>query len=61
MKKYKVQITETLQRIVDVEAEDMDQAIADVEWQHELGEIVLVAEDFTGVEFDIYKEGEVCE
>ena len=56
MKKFKVQITETLQRIVEVEAEDMDQAIADVEWQHELGEIILVAEDFMGVEFDIYKE-----
>lgn len=57
MKKFKVQITETLQRIVEVEAEDMDQAIADIEWQHELGEIVLVAEDFVGVEFDIIKEG----
>ena len=57
MKKFKVQITETLQRIVEIEAENIDQAIADVEWQHEIGEIVLVAEDFTGVEFDIYREG----
>ena len=56
MKKFKVQITETLQRIVEAEAEDMNQAVADVEWQHEIGEIVLDSEDFTGVEFDIYKE-----
>lgn len=56
MKKFKVQITETLQRIVEVEAEDMDQAIADIEWQHELGEIVLVAEDFVGVDFEICEE-----
>lgn len=61
MKTYKVQITETLQRIVEVEAEDMDQAIADIEWQHEIGEIVLDAEDFVGVEFDICEEGKVCE
>jgi hypothetical protein len=61
MKTFKIQITETLQRIVEVEAEDIDQAIADVEWQHEQGEIVLDGDDFTGVEFDIYKEGKVCE
>jgi len=45
MKKYQVQITETLQRIVEVEAESFDDAINKVNDQYENMEIVLDAND----------------
>lgn len=54
--KFKVQITETLQRIVEVDAEDIDDVIAKVEWDHEQGEIVLDADDFVDVHFSIIEE-----
>ena len=49
--KYKINIVETLQRLVEVEAEDKDTALQLVKdkWNH--AEIVLDADDFTGVDF----------
>jgi len=55
--KYKVKIIETLSRIVEVEAEDKDDAWNKVQAQWEASEIVLDDGDFDGHE--IYVQGEV--
>lgn len=46
MNKYNVQITEYLQRIITVEAESEEDAIAIVESEYDLGHIVLDYSDF---------------
>ncbi|MDY5983409.1 MAG: DpnD/PcfM family protein [Anaeroplasma sp.] len=53
MKKYNVQITEYLQRIVTVEAESEEDAIAIVESEYDLAHIVLDYSDFTGKDIEI--------
>ena len=52
MKKYNVQITEYLQRIITVEAESKEDAIAMVESEYDLAHIVLDYSDFTGKDID---------
>ena len=47
--KYKVEITETLQRIVEVEAEHEIDAIREVRSLYRSGDEVLDANDFVGV------------
>ena len=54
MKKYNVQITEYLQRIITVEAESEEDAIAIVESEYDLAHIVLDYSDFTGKDIEIY-------
>ena len=54
MKKYNVQITEYLQRIIIVEAESEEDAIAMVESEYDLAHIVLDYSDFTGKDIEIY-------
>ena len=51
MKTYSVKITETLEKIVTVEAETASEAeeIANEEWYR--GEYILDADCFTGVDF----------
>ena len=51
MKTYKVKITETLEKVVEVEAEDRDEAeqIVSDAWHN--SEYILDADNFTGVEF----------
>ena len=53
MNKYNVQITEYLQRIIAVEAESKEDAIAIVESEYDLGHIVLDYSDFTGKDIDV--------
>ena len=55
MKKYNVQITEYLQRIITVEAETEEDAIAMVESEYDLAHIVLDYSDFTGKDIEIYE------
>ena len=50
MAKFKIEITETLQRTVEVEAESLSEAICKVGTDYDKGEIVLGSEDFTGYE-----------
>ena len=52
-KKYRVTITETLKRTVDVTAESKESAeqIVNDEWY--IGKHILIADDFTGVEFEV--------
>lgn len=52
-KKYRVTITETLKRTVDVTAESKEAAeqIVNDEWY--IGKHILISDDFTGVEFEV--------
>ena len=54
MSKYKVEITEYLQRTVDVEAESEEDAVANVEEQYDKCGIVLDYSDFVKKEIEIY-------
>ena len=54
MGKYKVEITEYLQRTVDVEAESEEDAVANVEEQYDKCNIVLDYSDFVKKEIEIY-------
>lgn len=51
--KYQVEITETLQRTVEVEAESESEAINKVKKQYNNGEIELDTSDFIDTEFEI--------
>ncbi len=50
-KKYKIEITETLQRVVDVKAKNKNDAIKKIAQQYKDEKIVLGWEDFVKVEF----------
>ena len=54
--KYKVKVVETLSRIVEVEAENKDEAWDKVEAQWKASEIVLDADDFDGHEIYVWEE-----
>lgn len=56
MAKYKIKVTETLQKVVEVEAETVKDALGIVEDMWNGSEIILFADDFKGVEFSEYKE-----
>lgn len=49
--KYKVEITETLQRVIELEAENEKEAVELTRVKHKAEEIVLGAEDCVEVEF----------
>lgn len=53
MKKYKVEIEEILNRIVEVDAENEDEAYMKVKEMYKNCEIVLMAEDFVDVEISV--------
>ena len=56
---FRVVITETLKRVVEVKEPTMDEAVQAVsDWWHN-GQIVLEAEDFDGVDFSAAEGGEV--
>ena len=54
MKKYDVEITEYLQRIISVNADSGDDAINKIEEAYDTCKIVLGAEDFIKKEIEIY-------
>lgn len=54
--KYQINIVETLQRLVEVEAEDKDTALQLVKDKWQNGEYILDADYFTGVDFNESKE-----
>jgi hypothetical protein len=47
---YKVEITETLSRIIDIEAISEDEAISKIKMEYKDEKIVLGAENFVGTE-----------
>ena len=53
MKSYKVEITETLRRTVNIEAHDYDEALCKVREAWRRSEIVLDADDFMEAGFEI--------
>lgn len=52
--KYKIKVIETLSKVVEVEADDMDSAYDKVEDMVNCEEIILSADDFEGREFYPY-------
>ena len=52
-KKYKIEVTETLQRIVEVSARSVEEAIAQVTEKYREGEIVLDRSDFIDVKIEM--------
>ena len=54
MEKYEVEITEYLQRIIEVEAESPEDAVYKVEEDYDNCNIVLDSGDFTGKDIEIY-------
>ena len=46
MKKFRVTVTETLKRFVDVEAENEDEAAEKVDFMYDNVDIVLTADDY---------------
>jgi hypothetical protein len=51
MKEYEIRIEEILQRTINVEAENKEEAIEKVKEMYRNEEVVLTADDFAGVEF----------
>lgn len=59
MKKYNIVITETLRKVVRVEAETEDDAIDKVYDLYSNYDIILGGDDFDG--YDVYSLGEGCD
>ena len=52
---YKIEIKETLSKIIEIEADSEEGAIKKVKKQYMNENIVLTADDYTDTEFKIYK------
>lgn len=53
MKKYNVEIEETLSKIISIESETKEEAISKVEEMYDNEEIVLTADDYIDTEFNV--------
>lgn len=51
MKTFKIAIKETLSRIVEIEAEDAEEALLKIQYQYNNEDIILDAADFVETEF----------
>jgi hypothetical protein len=56
MEKYEIEIKEELSRVVDIEAENYEQALKIAEAKYDSGEIALNENDYKGVEINPYDE-----
>lgn len=56
-KKYQIEIEETLQKVVEIEANSLDEAIDIAQNRYSNQEYILDYEDYKGVEFKEYKDG----
>ena len=54
--KYKVEVKETLSRIVEVDADSENDAVEKVSALYEREEIVLGADDYVDTDINIYKD-----
>lgn len=54
--KHLIEITETLQRVIEVEAEDVGQAVTKVARDYGCGNIILSPRDFVGYSIKEYEE-----
>ncbi len=55
--KYKLEITEWLQRVIEVEAKTKEEAYHKVSEMYRNSEIVLDSKDFIDKEIEFYEEG----
>ena len=53
---YKIEIEELLQRVVEIEAENANEAISKAKEKYRKEEYVLDENDFKGVEFSEYED-----
>ena len=53
MSKYTIEITETLQRTISIEAESEEMALEKVRTMYETEEIVLDSDDFVGTVIEV--------
>jgi len=53
MSEYRIRVTETLSRLETVEAESEDDALDYVRDQYAAEQIILDADDYDGVEFEV--------
>ena len=51
MKTYKIEVKETLSRIIEIDANSIDEALEDVQKIYKKEEIILDSDDFYEVEF----------
>jgi hypothetical protein len=51
MKTYKIEVKETLSRIIEIDANSIDEALEDVQKIYKKEEIILDSDDFIEVEF----------
>ena len=56
MPKYRVEITEYLQKAIEVDAKDEKEAYSKVKQMYDDEEIVLSADDFTGREIKVLED-----
>ncbi len=56
MQKYQVEINETLSRIIEVEAENENDAVSKIKDLYRKEEIVLDSNDYLDTKIEIYKE-----
>ena len=56
MKKYQVEINETLSRIIEVEAENGNDAVSKIKDLYRKEEIVLDSNDYLDTKIEIYEE-----
>ncbi|MDY0266380.1 MAG: DpnD/PcfM family protein [Methanimicrococcus sp.] len=54
--KYQIEITETLQKTINVESENFESALEKVKRLYQHGEIVLDSNDFVDTEFNYFSE-----
>jgi CheY-like chemotaxis protein len=62
MNTYKVKITETLERVITTKANNEEEAIEYVKQEYDEDHIILDADDFAGVDFEIvpYSKNYIC-
>jgi hypothetical protein len=56
MKKYKIEVKETLSRIIEVDASSQEEAYSKVKDLYQAEEIVLDADDFVEAEFEVIND-----
>lgn len=56
MSKFKVEITEYLQKIIEVDAKDEKEAYSKVKQMYDEEEIILSADDFTGKKIKVLED-----
>jgi hypothetical protein len=56
METFKIEVQEFLSRIVEIEANNIDEAISTVKQMYQNEEIVLDSEDFVAIEIEEFSE-----